>query len=435
NKIDNSNLAGYISNGSNGSTKFSLANFGAAVNLYEGSGTLTSFTFGIGYNRLADYNTSNFMDIGRNGNSIAHVFGHQLNGTNPSDIDDFYRSPIDRQRYGAFLAYHTYLLDTEDGGATYKPFELSESALTNHMARIKTRGSIDEYNISGGFNVQNKFYFGFTIGLQDYSLRQEILYDEEYSNNNPASQYSPSRYLQYDQYMKMTGTGVNLKLGMVLRPTDALRIGVAVHTPTWSTVTYRYDTSLYYETEADGVGRGDSKSIYADDFEVDFSTPTKLMAGISYTFGQVGVISADYERAWYNSMRYRGEYRDLKGMNSVIRDEFQGNNTFRLGLEVRPTNLLSLRMGATYTDSALAIDTKRYAYDSPLPEEYYSGSFGIGYRIGRQAALDVAYVYSHTKYSPYYLYYDVDSLGEYFAGEISQKLTRNTVMATLSFRF
>ena len=38
------------------STRFIPTNVSLALNLYQGSGTLTSFTFGFGYNRRADFN-------------------------------------------------------------------------------------------------------------------------------------------------------------------------------------------------------------------------------------------------------------------------------------------------------------------------------------------------------------------------------------------
>ena len=48
--------------------RFSMNNFGAAWNLYQSSGNLTSFTFGLAYNKLADYN---YRLSARTPNSVA----------------------------------------------------------------------------------------------------------------------------------------------------------------------------------------------------------------------------------------------------------------------------------------------------------------------------------------------------------------------------
>lgn len=50
--------------------------------------------------------------------------------------------------------------------------------------RNVNKGSIDEYSISGGFNIQNILYLGFTIGIQDILYRNDNYYAETYDNNS-----------------------------------------------------------------------------------------------------------------------------------------------------------------------------------------------------------------------------------------------------------
>jgi hypothetical protein len=47
---------------------------------------------------------------------------------------------------------------------------------------------------------------------------------------------------QYNQDLKTTGSGINLKFGAIFRPADAIRIGVAIHSPLGGTV-YKYSAS------------------------------------------------------------------------------------------------------------------------------------------------------------------------------------------------
>lgn len=48
---------------------------------------------------------------------------------------------------------------------------------------------------------------------------------------------------------RTTGTGFDLKLGAIFRPIDdsAFRFGFAIHTPTWYTLTDKYNSSIYSE--------------------------------------------------------------------------------------------------------------------------------------------------------------------------------------------
>lgn len=40
----------------------------------------------------------------------------------------------------------------------------------------------------------------------------------------------------HGNYLNMTGTGVNFKMGLIVKPINELRLGVAFHTPTFFNV-------------------------------------------------------------------------------------------------------------------------------------------------------------------------------------------------------
>lgn len=83
--FQSSDTAGTNPFGKNGKNRFAMANFGAALNTYQSSGTLTSLTIGIGLNRIADFNSrysykfdTPYPNGGGQAPSIADVFGRQL---------------------------------------------------------------------------------------------------------------------------------------------------------------------------------------------------------------------------------------------------------------------------------------------------------------------------------------------------------------------
>ena len=49
-----------------------------------------------------------------------------------------------------------------------------------------------------------------------------------------------------DNYYSLEGTGVDLKLGVIVRPLEEspFRIGLAVHTPTWYELSESYNATL-----------------------------------------------------------------------------------------------------------------------------------------------------------------------------------------------
>ena len=244
----NSNYGGFRADGNK--TQFSIGNLGAAFNVYQGSGTLTSMTFGISYNKLADFNNTSFAYNSGIGSSITEIFAERMNGVPVSifKTDDPYqpfRQNLSISQWGGGLAYQTRLLEAINSNQ-YSPFgptadypdrqgALSESATMNPAMRRIMTGSVGEYDFSGGFNFKNILYVGFTIGVQNIHMHNENNYTETY-NNNAYNLIS----MNYIQQQRLDGTGVNFKFGAILRPTQNLRIGVAVHTPTFMSLEEEY---------------------------------------------------------------------------------------------------------------------------------------------------------------------------------------------------
>ena len=70
----------------------------------------------------------------------------------------------------------------------------------------------------------------------------------------------------------------------------------------------------------------------------EFTTPARLMFGISYAFGNRGLISVDYERDWYNGMRMKNNPAggDNEIYNDTFRSWYKGANIVRIGAEFKP---------------------------------------------------------------------------------------------------
>ena len=75
-------------------TRFSLCNVGAALNLYQGPGALTSFTLGVGYTKLADFNTTSAAYGQGIGQSMTEVFAEDIRGVSESTLRMTPEDPI-----------------------------------------------------------------------------------------------------------------------------------------------------------------------------------------------------------------------------------------------------------------------------------------------------------------------------------------------------
>lgn len=424
----------------NSNTRFSVGNFGGVFNIHEGSGKLLSVNMGVGYTRLADFNYNySFSNAPAHRASIADAMSVMLEaggiGVNSSGvINQGGRTNwgIDPFFWPAVAGYKTYLVDMNDYGVWY-PAEIGANAMIGNATSVESRGSAGEFTWSIGGNYDNKFYFGMTLGLQSITQKKTIYYGEAYSYGGGNGYDSGDMAVDADgvmldevmqamgmnQRVRLDGTGVNMKLGLVYRPIPALRLGVAFHTPTLYSIERRYEmamstVALGPTSETDQTTHEYTSDTASEILEDDgpngwnFASPARLMMGASYTFGPFAVLSVDYERTWYNGIRVKqmpylpygpGE-EDFK---QDFKHYFQGSNNLRVGLEVRPIPMLALRAGYGYVGSMLK--QQGTILSQPATEEVNYVTAGVGVNLGRSCYLDLAYCYAKNTSTEYMLYY------------------------------
>lgn len=478
--FQSSETPGTMSYAKNGKNRFSMANFGAALNAYEGTGTLTSFTVGIGLNRIADFNSRySFSSESRYDPdrpdrlmpTIADIFSQQMNnfGVRPDREAEGGGPngpvPVDAWNpnvWPAILAYDAYMLGNY--GTVKDPIwaveRIGRNASVLHSMDVVNSGSINEFTISMGGNINNILYFGASIGIQSVHKKLGVTYQEEYgyfntdgighdgSGNALAEQLD---VMNLYQEMEMNGSGVNFKLGFTARPLTGLRVGVAFHTPTYYSLDYSYRADIFSDirNNADNkvatVGNATPRANNSGGNSWDFTSPARLMFGASYTFGTFAIVSIDYERDWYNGIRVKNvpqyNYFSEEDYKAEFKHNFQGTNSIRAGVEVKPLPILALRVGGGYTDSMLK-ERDFYVNDAytsmPTTYESYYFSAGAGVNLGRNTTLDLAYQYVTNKQTQYQLFFSRPENGgdmETWSGLYDTSLKRHYLAATLSFRF
>ena len=445
--------------GGNNITRFSVNSLGASFKVYESSGKLTAVNFAFAYNKIADYNydldytslptvsslADAFADIA-NGNGLGINSSNKI--TDPNGYYDYDMNPY---FWGTAMAYKAGLINKGANG--WYPDEIGPGAIMDQATFMRSRGSAGEFSFALGVNVNNVFYIGASLDVQSISRKQSIYYTEyiNYDGARPDGAAYPYQLQRFElgQSMQIDGAGIGAKFGFVVRPVEGLRIGFAVHTPTYYSLAYRYEGWL----SSDALSAGDNPYgwevnngfVYADertpilqdggDNRWKFTSPTRLLAGLSYAFGPYALISADYEYSAYRSLELN--YAPANpGYESVdFRDNLKGTHTVRGGLEVKPAPWLSLRVGGGYKSKIMRADYDFVRFSEPINNTSWYASAGLGFRLGKITSIDLAYQYINSRYTDYYSFYtkvgDVPNCSPIYGLDIF----KHNISLTFAFRF
>jgi hypothetical protein len=247
----------YNAYNANDNTKFRMAinNIGASFQVYEGTGGLTAVNFAFGYNKTADYNYDMAYTGPNTVSSLADAFadiananGLVINSQNKiADQRGYYDYDMNPYFWGTAMGYKAGLINKGANG--WYPDEIAPGAQMSQYTNLQSRGSAGEFSFAFGFNISNVVYLGASLDIQSIQRKQNICYNEyiDYAQGerpDGATYPYQLRDFTFEQSMNIDGTGVGAKFGIVIRPIEALRIGLAVHTPSYYSFAYRYVASL-----------------------------------------------------------------------------------------------------------------------------------------------------------------------------------------------
>ena len=373
-------------------TKLTFGNFGIVLPIKVDDSWLKYVQFSVGINRLKTF--SNNIAMSRdilNNSFVDQVVMNDI--IEYQDIED------------EFIRAGVVDLDTN----TLTISSLFEAGTFNQFQRIQYSGSVNEFSLSWSANIRDILYFGVTTGIPfaDMTTLTTLTESKIGSNDETIASYLHTK--QQD----LTSVGINLKLGAIFKPISPLRLGVAVHTPTYYSVTDDFSAIVQYDQTAGTI---------APTFFYGIQTPFRFLANAAVVLGDisssiVGSISADYEYADYSLMRFDftedvvAEYE----FNTSIENIFRPAHTFRLGGEVK-FGPFALRAG-------YAMQGNPYVEVQNDASINYT-TFGFGYRKSK-VGFDLAYV--HSMGDSKYYWYD--------GTETNMTEIHNIIQATLVLKF
>ena len=358
---------------------FNLGNLGYVQTTKMSNNGWKFFQFGVGMNRLNTYNTNQYMQGNNLNNSRLDIYKEQADGIDYSYIENDYP-------YDLSPAWSIYLLDTIPGYNDYYytpvPF-----AGTLQEQTIQSSGSTNEWLMSLSANYSDKLFIGATVGLPYIRFKRETFYRE--SDAADTIPYFNSWSVR--ENLVTTGWGINLKVGIIYQPTNWIRIGGAIHTPSyyWSMRDSWYTT---HTADLEWTSPEKVESVTGN-YEYRLTTPMRLIGDAAFIINKMGLVSFEYEYVDYSTSRFKARDYGFNDVNASIRSSYQSTHNIRVGTEWR-LGQTTLRAGYNYYSSPYA--------DNLNDGERQTISAGIGYNFAylRWLSDEDYYMYSSETIQP-----------------------------------
>ena len=398
--------------------RMTLPNFGAIM-VYDTRNKrgLKRVSFGIVGNVTRDY-TNHLRATGTNDdNTLAGSLATQAIGYTPEELDGSFFSNV-APPWEAMVGYQSGIFGVLNGsyvGLTESMLDnpTSDVVLTDRIGQyygLDRKGSKYDLLMNFAMDFNDRFYLGANIGITTLNYRydetraEEALSGIDYGNG---FQSLRMRSAYYDD-----GTGLYAKVGFIARPIDGLRIGAAIQTPTVIQVRETY------QMEGRSVAHNEPMTANSpqDEWFYNVTSPFRVNAGIAYTIGQLGLLSADYEYTDYRGMRFSSTYDDdyaFDDQNMDIKDFLGPVHALRLGAEIKPMPSMALRVGYNLTSGAQynTLSSQNQVISLTTAERRdqlrTAVTFGVGYSSPGSFFVDAAmrFQYLPNEYFTPYWYY------------------------------
>jgi hypothetical protein len=311
-----------------GKLNFHFSNVGLVGNI-KARGDWESVSFGLGYNRTANYNSSVSIRSETSSSALA-TYVNELNANGGTLQDHIY----DAYPFSSRLAYETFLINPIVGDSLQYNHVFSGVENITQVTNYETRGGSGEMYFALGGNYSDKLYLGALIGIPSVRYTYDRYYTESSEPSDTLTEFSS--YSTHD-FVKTTGAGINFKLGMIYKAADWLRLGAAFHTPTLLSLTDQYRTDITSEKKDGAVFVEESP---AGSFNYLVTTPYRFVTSASVIVGSHGVINVDYELVDYSTARISEDTEYSTGVdffteNDNIRSNFKLSQNLRIGSEIR----------------------------------------------------------------------------------------------------
>jgi hypothetical protein len=418
---------------------FGLGTSGFVLALKNENNTTNTKAASFAFTQKANFNNIVHYKGFNNYSSFSEVFAEELaSGLNLNDV----LSTKSTSPYTVAPAYLSYLIDTVTIGGKKVVRSLTDGIidagryLSQEMTR-NTKGGM--YELAGTYAGSDgeKWFWGGSIGVPIINFESNTIFKETDTSSITSDQFKSFTFT--DNYTTK-GIGINGKFGLIYRPKEYVRIGLAIHTPSYMSFSDERksslattlenpfkDTVVNSSTFTNGQERGQARYIQ--------NAPWKYILSASYVFREVedvtkqrGFISADIEYIRHSRSKFssdaeqptEGEKAYYSQLNSIVKNIYKSNINIKVGGEVKFNTIMG-RLGFGYYGSPYK--------ETPNKSNKMTFSGGIGYRNkGFFADLTYIHLINNDFDVPYRLQ---NSLTEF----ASVKQKTGNIMATIGVKF
>lgn len=375
---------------------------------------------GLSCNQIANFSSSTSIEGRSNFKSIANDFLASANGKTLGNLDDSYTG----------MAYDNYLIDVYDTISNQYNSIINTKYDLLQSKTIQTSGKINEWNVNYAYGYKDKLYIGVALGIPIISYSHNSIYSEvddkdsmRYSTNTtyayPSIGVGGFKSMSYQETYKTTGTGYNLKVGVIYRAAEFIRLGASFHSPTIYNLTdsYVYNMTANYDEGASFSTQDPPNN--GGRFNYQVITPMKFIGSLALLYKKLGAINIDYDIINYKQAALQSSGQEFTGVNTTIRNKYSQSSNLRVGGEVN-LNPLFVRLGYAMYGSPFG-----ETFSGDFVKSFYTG--GLGFRRNKMY-VDISFTKSMNSEN-YYMY------GANFVDKSTLKNSGTTIAFTIGSKF
>ncbi len=389
-----------------GRTYFGLNHFSLILR-GKGGRDITQWAFGAGYNQEAFFFQNSKATLFNARNSFTQSIAEAADGT------------VDTLLFGTpALAYQNFFdlgplgyRGVIDPVSTNPPRYQGVFSQANVFQELSTQeqGRLGTWAFGLGLAYRNRIFFGASLlirGLR-YSKSYRLREIDEQNRYNGQNNTTPADIVTFREKYSSEGTGLGLSIGLLVEPTDFMRVGLSFTTGSRIRVKDEYNAEMEFTLDDGRV----NTSTYAEPFQYTyrFTYPYRLTGGFAFLLNKRGAITLEGDFVDYRSATFSASDYNYDRENEFIENNFTTAFNLRGGIEWLIGQGLFVRGGYAYYSPTRNPEARLYYPDMTQPgtltrlaqqRQYFSAGFGYA---GGAFFVDIAYVLglSAQKYLPY----------------------------------
>ncbi len=357
-------------------SKFNLSSLGFIKSSRpQGNSKWTTANLSIGMNQIANFNQTFFYN-GTTEGSYNDRFLELAYDEFGSPI-----SPDNLDQFEAGLAFSTGAIydpddNYENGIQWVNDFQLTRDVAVYKEQLVNTRGAINELNLALAGNYNERIMIGASVGLPFVNFNEEKTYIEE-DRTGEVDAFIESTFREN---LRVSGIGINLKLGLIVRASQMIHLGAAVHTPTSYNLTDNFTTDLNYVFDDGNGARSFSDESPSGTFDYKLKSPWRYIGSLGVIIKKTGFLTAEVEYVDYSKSAFNFTANSSDPSDAAYQDEVNAE----IGEDF--TSSLNLKLGGEYAYEMFRFRAGYGIYGTPYADDIVINnaiSLGVGLRKER----------------------------------------------------